>query len=258
MIGEILGLVTDVMGMLSSSDANADYQAKLDKIKADQKLSSSALQAKALLGENATRGLAGYDTMKEDILSSTPTTLNESRDFLSGSGVVDFLAKSKAMTDQQLRQLNATNEQQKQTNMNTYANYLGGAMAGEENRLNAINTGLSMNQSNADIYNQAQQNASLANMATRVGKTADTDWAKIIGLLSKSEMSNPQGLAPANPPAVATFEDTQVAPVSNDTGTALWNSIVTPTTPKEATFSDNAGYSTSLLKSIMSMLNYRG
>lgn len=203
----ILSLIPTIAGLFSSNKANDDYQANLDKIKADQRLSQSALQAKALLGENATRGLAGYDTMKEDILSTTPTTLNESRDFLSGSGVVDFLAKSKAMTDQQLRQLNAANEQQKQTNMNTYANYLGGVMANREDSLMQGNNLIELAKGQMD-YNQAgTNNKLLGNITGTVGGIADLDWKKIIALLSKTQYPSNDILAPKTP-TVATFDDT--------------------------------------------------
>lgn len=192
MISEILGLITDVIGMASSNKSSNDYNKRLEEIKNQQnqqKTSDSALQAKAILGENAGRGLAGYETIKEDINNQLPTTLGAAKDWLTGGGVVDFLSRSQASTNQQLRALNAENEQTRQNNLQMYANYLGGPMASQENRLlenqSQIGIGQAVNVADRNANNMQYINA----MTGQLGEIGDTDWSNLIALLSKSNNS---------------------------------------------------------------------
>lgn len=191
----LASIIPQVVSMFSSSNASDDYNKKLEQIKEQQRLSSSALQAKSLLGQNATRGLAGYETMKEDIYNTLPVTLNETRDFLSGAGVVDYLAKAKASTDQQLRQLNAANEQERNRNEQLYATYLGNTMAGYENTMQDNRNDLSLAQASMDYNKAGTLTKQLGELAKGVGSVGDLDWSKVIALLSKAK-----GVANSNDP----------------------------------------------------------
>ncbi len=186
MISEILGLITDIIGMGVSNKATNDYNQRLEEVKNQQKISDSALQAKAILAENAGRGLAGYETMKEDINNQLPTTLGAAKDWLTGGGVVDFLSRSQASTAQQLRDLNAKNEQTRRDNLELFANYLSGTMANQENRLlenqSQIGIGQAVNVADSNWRNMRYTNA----MTGQLGSIGDTDWLKLIGLLSKN------------------------------------------------------------------------
>lgn len=180
----ILSLIPSVISMFSSNNAENDYQQRLTELRDKQRLSQSALQAKSLLAENATRGLAGYETMKYDIENRLPETIAANRDWLSSGAAVDFLVKSKAETDRQLRSLATANEQQRDNNMSMYANYLGTTMANREDNLLG-------NQSDIDIakgqlgYNQSATNAKQwGNLIGSVGDIADMDWQKLLALLS--------------------------------------------------------------------------
>lgn len=201
----LLSLIPSIVGMFSSSNATDEYNSTLESAKANQKLSNSALQAKSLYAENANRGLAGYETMKEDINNQLPETLNASKDWLSGGGAVKFLADASANTNQQLRNLNTQNEQQKQSNMEMYAKYLGGPMAMQENQMQDNRNQLSMYQG-MNNYNQAgTQNQLLGQVTGSLGKLGDMDWSKLIALLSKGSYPSVAQLAPKTP-SVATFE----------------------------------------------------
>lgn len=186
MISEILSLITNAIGMASSNNATNDYNKRLEEIKNQQKISDSALQAKQILAENAGRGLAGYETMKEDINNQLPTTLGAAKDWLTGGGVVDFLSRSQASTNQQLRDLNAKDEKARQNNLQMYANYLGGPMASQENRLlenqSQIGIGQAVNVADKNWRNMLHTNA----MTDQLGGIGDTDWVKLIALLSKN------------------------------------------------------------------------
>jgi len=186
MLSEILSLITNAIGMASSNNATNDYNSALEGIKNQQKIPDSVLQAKAILGENAGRGLAGYETMKEDINNQLPTTLGAAKDWLTGGGVVDFLSRSQASTNQQLRDLNAKDEKARQNNLQMYANYLGGPMASQENRLlenqSQIGIGQAVNVADKNWRNMLHTNA----MTDQLGGIGDTDWVKLIALLSKN------------------------------------------------------------------------
>lgn len=195
MIGAILSAIPAIIGMFNSSSANDDYQGKLSAIMDKQRLSSSALQAKSLLAENASRGLPGYETAKEDIYSQMPMSLNAAKDWLTSGGVVDFLAKAGASTSQQLRNLNAANDQARQNNMLTYANYLGSTMAGEENRLAGTMAQLGLMGANADVYAAAAQNNLLTGLIDNLGQGTTTDLSSLIALLSKNKQITPQAIS---------------------------------------------------------------
>lgn len=189
MIGSLLSLIPSIIGLFSSNDAHDDYTKQLEQIKANQKLSQSSLQAKSLLAENATRGLAGYETIKEDINNQLPTTLNESKDWLSGSGAVDFLARSKASTDQQLRQLNAANEAEKNKNMDIYTQYLGGTMANREYQLQQDQSQLDVAAGYNNVDKAAVQTKTMGGVGNMLAGIADEELYKLIAGLSGSQPS---------------------------------------------------------------------
>ena len=183
MIGEILSLIPSIIGLFNSNKSHDQYTDELNKIKDQQKLSQSALQAKSLLAENATRGMAGYETAKEDINNELPTTMNQAKDFLTGGGAVDYLAKASASRDKQLRDLGTENEAAKEKNMNIYASFLGGPMAGYENQLQEDKSQLGV----AAGYNKADkaatENQYMFGMGNSLAKMSDKDLAALIAAL---------------------------------------------------------------------------
>jgi len=194
MLGTILSLVPSIIGLFSSNKASDEYKAELDKIRSEQKISEASLQAKQILAEQATRGLPGYETMKEDINTQTPTTLNEAKDWLTSGGVVDFLARSSAATNKQLRQLDAANEQQKMANINAYAGYLGGPMAAQESDLAARQTQLGIASAYTGAEKAATQNKYMFGMGNALAGIADKDLYELIALLSgKGDYTKPAG-----------------------------------------------------------------
>lgn len=209
MLGTLASFIPTIVGLFSSNSAHDEYSDSLQKIRDNQKVSQSAIQARSLLAENATRGMAGYETMKEDIENRLPVTINENRDWLTSGGAVDFLVKSKAQTDQQLRNLAVQNAQAKQGNMNMYSQFLGTNMAQQENQL-------LQNQSQLDVakaYNQvdksATQNKIMGGVGNALAGIGDQDLAKLIALLSGNGTQNtPAGGAasyyvqPSNPYSV--------------------------------------------------------
>ena len=187
MISEILGVIGDVVGMIGSNNASADYSAKLREAAEKQRVSRSAKEAERILAENATRGLAGYETMKTDINSQTPTTLNAAKDWLTSGGVVDFLAQSQAATNKQLRELDSLNEAKRFDNEKLLAGYLGGPMAEYENQALVDKTQLQLGADASDYGAAGKRNDYINSIFGQLGVLGDTDWSKIVALLSKGE-----------------------------------------------------------------------
>lgn len=208
MIGAILSAIPSVISLLNADSASDDYKKAVDAVKANQRLSPSMLKAQQVMAENATRGLAGYEGMKEDIYSSLPTTMNQAKDWLSGAGAIDFLAKAKAGQDADLRKLGYANEQARQANEAAYAGFLSGPMASEENRLSSTLTGLDMNAANADVYSSAAHNNIWMTLANNLGQSTTDDLTNLIAGLSGNQnpLPNPTGVAPTAPKS-ATFGD---------------------------------------------------
>lgn len=191
MIGEILSLIPSIIGLFGSNKSHDQYSDELNRLNEQQRLSRSALQAKSLLAENATRGLVGLNTMRENVNNQLPTTLNESKDWLTSGGAVDFLSRASAATNKQLLALDMANESAKQDNMKMYAGYLGGAMANREDQLLDNKTQLGV----ASAYNMADksatQNKYMFGMGNALAGISDKDLSDIIALLSGNGNSNP-------------------------------------------------------------------
>ena len=179
-------MIPSIVSMFSSAGAHDAYSNDLTNLQKQQKLSGSDILARNMLAENANRGLAGYETTKEDINNQLPETIGESKDWMNGSNVVDFLSKSKATTDKQLRDLNIQNEAQRNKNQDTYATFLS-SLGAKEQQLLANRTALGENiaLNNADKSNSFVNG--LTNLVGGVGKAGDMDWTKLIALMSKQQ-----------------------------------------------------------------------
>lgn len=184
MISEILGIVNSVLGMFNSNSAHDQSDANLERIKKSQVVSDSARQAASIYGSLANTGLLGYETMKSDISNQLPTTLDEAKDYLTPGNVVDFLSRAKAQTDAQLRSLNMADSQQRLENTNRYAAFLGGPMAQQENDVLRNQSMLGIAQNDNMMNKRSLQNDYMGQAAGYVGMLGDTDWSKIVALLS--------------------------------------------------------------------------
>lgn len=188
MIGTIISLLPTIASMFASDSANDKYQSSLSEMQRNNRLSPYALQAKNLLAENATRGLAGYDTYRNEIEQSVPVTLNQWRDALTSGQAVDWLARSRAEADRQLRSLNAQDAQARDRNTMAYAQGLTG-LAQMDDANNLENMALGMNMANANVSNAAQKNAALGSLSNTFSGLADEDWSKLVALFSRDPYS---------------------------------------------------------------------
>ena len=183
MLGTILSLIPSIIGLFSSSKASDEYQAELEKIRGEQKISASAEQAKQRMAE-LTTSVPGYETARQEILSREAETLNQAKDWLTGGGVVDFLAKSSAATNQQLRQLEREKLDQLQKQEYAYANFLGGPMAGYETDLAGRQTQLGIASAYTGAEKSATQSKYMFGMGNALAGIADEDLYQLIALLS--------------------------------------------------------------------------
>lgn len=184
MLGTILSLIPSIIGLFSSNEASDEYRAELEKIRSQQKISGAARQAQQLYAEKATQGMPGYETLKQETQSRQAESVREAQDWLTGGGVVDFLARSSAATNQQLRQLDIANEQQKMANIGAYAGYLGGPMAGYETDLAGRQTQLGIASAYTGAEKSATQSKYMFGMGNALAGIADEDLYQLIALLS--------------------------------------------------------------------------
>ena len=188
MISEIVGVLGDVLGMVTSAGASNEYADELDKLRDEQKISRAAKKAESIYREQATQGLPGYESMREEIQGQTPMTLGQAQDWLTSGGVADFLAKSQASTNQQLRQLSQANEQTKMQNQTNYAQFMGGPMAAMEASVLQNQTQLGAASAYMDYDKSAKQTDYWQSMFGRFGGMADQDWSDLAALFSKKSV----------------------------------------------------------------------
>lgn len=186
-IGALISLIPTIASLFASNKGHNQYGKDLEAIRKAQQPSQAMLQARSLYAENATRGLPGYETYKQDIENTIPETLNQSKDWLTGNGAIELLGSARARADQQIRQLNAANDQARMGNMDAYGRFLSGPMAADEiNLRNTVNE-LAVGQA----YNKADKGAAGSNImgqfSNTLSKLSDEDLSKLIALLSKND-----------------------------------------------------------------------
>jgi len=140
-----------ILNGIISGEANDDYYAELEKIKAGQTLASEYLEAQSVYESLANQGLPYYEQQKAEIDTSIPTTLNQARDYLNGGGMVDALKSIYSNTQQQKRQLDVANAQQRIANQQAYGQFLGGVKAPAQQHVSDVKTELALQQAEAQI-----------------------------------------------------------------------------------------------------------
>lgn len=185
-VGALISLIPTIASLFASNKGHKQYGEDLDAIRKNQRMSDSLLQARSLYAENATRGLPGYENIRQDIENTIPETLNQSKDWLTGNGAIEMLGSARARADQQIRNLNAQNEQARLNNTMQYGQFLSGPMAAEDINMRNTQNELAV----ASAYNKADKSASANNIlgqfSNNIAKMSDEDLSKLIALLSKS------------------------------------------------------------------------
>ena len=201
MIGEIISLIPEIVGLFSSNSAHDEYGAELQKIKEQQKVSEAARRAEGIYASMSNQGLAGYETMKQDIRSTLPETLGATKDWLTSGQAVDYIARASANADKQIRNLNAVNENQLMSNRNQYAQFLGNDMARYENKALDDQSQMGVNIAYNDLLRKGDLSQNLGTVINKTGSILDKDWSKIIALLSGGDnsMTYQGSLKPSSP-----------------------------------------------------------
>lgn len=135
MVGAAMGLVSSILGMIMSSQANKKSRGELDELAGKQTLSPALLSAEALLKEQATTGLPGYENQKAEIGSSTAQTINQMKDYVSGGGLIQAVADLTTKANARQRSLDDANNAAMLENKARLASFLGNTKAGAEYQL---------------------------------------------------------------------------------------------------------------------------
>jgi len=214
MVGAILGLLSLVLGMGSSASANKKSKAELDAIAAKQRIPEGVLAGENILREQAGGNIPGFENRKSEIESSVPQTINQMKDYVSGGGLISALSNIYTKSNEEKRQLNDTNSEFQVNAKNRLASYLGGVKGGAEtnlqNDLNSISLAkVGVNQAGTqDRLNYTNQ-----------GLNAVSNDKALYRMLSNLLNGNGGG-----------------GGSNGSLSTAGYNSILSPSTPSEATF----------------------
>jgi len=193
MIGTLISLLPTVMSLFSSNKAHNEYGKDLNALRASQHIDPALLGAQRLYAENATRGLPGYEDMRSEIEATIPETINQGKDFLTGTQAIQMLGSARANADKQLRALSVQNEQARMNNMDEYAKFLSGPMAAYGTHASDQATELGV----ASAFNKADKGASatkiLNGLSNNLSAMSDEDLSKLIALFSKAKGIKPAG-----------------------------------------------------------------
>jgi hypothetical protein len=213
MISEILGVVDQVIGMINANEAQGKYRQTLDELARHQGVPESARLAQEIYRSKASSGLAGKEKMEENILSMYPETMNEAKAWLTGPGASDYIARTSAAVNKQLRDLEVLDEQALERNIKQYAEFMGNTLGGYEERALDRSTNLQAMSANAAFAGANTSSDYLSGILGNIGSLGDSDWSKIIALLSKSKSTEDKPIIPLE--NQQTSSDTNVEDIIN-------------------------------------------
>lgn len=135
MIGAGLGLLSSVMGIISSANANARTRRQIDELAAKQKMPAAIGQGEAIMRDLATKGLPGYQNQLSEINESVPMTINQMRDFITSGGAIEMANKLWSGRNKAVNQLQSADDAARVQNRQQLADYLSRVVAPAQSRL---------------------------------------------------------------------------------------------------------------------------
>lgn len=165
MIGSILGIVSSLIGAITSASANKRSQKQLDTLASKQRVPEAVRRIEAILREQAASDMPGMQNQLSDIDTSQAQTISQARDYVSGGGLLGALGKIYTEGNKAKRGVYDANERFKTEAQNRLAAGLGSVVApaeaslqddlnslalakvginqaGTQDKLNFMNTGL--------------------------------------------------------------------------------------------------------------------
>ena len=192
MLEAILGILGTAASWINSSQANKNMQSTLGQIKSQNVIPPSLIEGKNILEEQATTGLPGYETMKEEEETQFPDTINRVKDSVTSGDLMKLVMNLYTKQNQNLRTLSISDAEAKMENRQRLATYLSGPMAeAEEGQLSNL-MNLEMAGALSKQESASQSNQYLTNILKGAGKVGDTDWSDLIAGLS-TKQKTPKG-----------------------------------------------------------------
>ncbi len=142
MWSSIIGLLASVIGGAVSSSADKGYEEDLQSQIDKQKTAPALSQAESIYRALANTGLPGYETEKQEIETSVPTTLNQLRESVQSGSMVDALTSIYTKSQGAQRELSRANERQMLSNKQQYGQFLAGSLAPAQERVQSNLTAL--------------------------------------------------------------------------------------------------------------------
>jgi hypothetical protein len=146
----IIGLLSSIIGGAVSSGADEGYEEALQGQIDKQKTAPALSQAESIYRALANTGLPGYETAKQEIDTSVPTTLNQFRESVQSGSMVDALTSIYTKSQGAQRELNRANDAALIGNKRAYGEFLSGPMAGAQERSQNTITSLEMAKANEE------------------------------------------------------------------------------------------------------------
>ena len=182
MIGEIIGLLGDVVNLVGGLDSGKDYQKSLQEQADKQRVSASAKRGANILSELANQGLPGYESQKSELDSNAATTIGQARDYMTSTEMMSLLPKLYSKVNEGKRELGYANDAALIKNKQNLASYLGGTLAPMENQVLENQTALGIAGAQNKYGTEANVTKSIGNMFTRTGNIFDNpDFLALLG-----------------------------------------------------------------------------
>jgi hypothetical protein len=217
MVSEILDAAYSLMGLGNSYNQTKEEKDQLDQVARQNRVASGIWRGENILAEQGNSGLAGYQGMREEIMSEMPNSLNQFKDAASAGTLVDAIGGLQAKQDQALRTLSTQNEQQKMANRDKYASYLGNTVAGAQNNQMENNLQLQLAKIAAGQQGNKSQMGYISQLTGTLGALGDSDNSNwIAGLFGKKDPN--KGWSSLQTGKPKTYANTDSEPFTIDDG----------------------------------------
>ena len=125
--GDLSSIGTSLINSIITANAYKKYAKKLEGMQ--MTLPQEYNVAQGMLETQANVGLPGYETQKQNIQASVPTTINQMRDYMDSSNIPSLLSRIYSQSQGQLQQLNVAQEGALSAGKQNLAQYLYGVKA---------------------------------------------------------------------------------------------------------------------------------
>lgn len=184
--GDLSSIATSLINSIITANAYKKYAKKLEGMQ--MTLPQEYNVAQGMLETQANVGLPGYETQKQNIEASVPTTINQMRDYMDSSNIPSLLSRIYSQSQGQMQQLNMAQEGAISANKQSLAQYLYGVKAPAQTSIDQYNNEL---KAAAERARMSAKGAALQGATSAVGTATDTSLiTSVIGGVLGTDLSS--------------------------------------------------------------------